>query len=78
MTLEVSALPDANRSTPAKKPGAVLILLPMLIALIGLGAIVLGQIPATGHGPDSGYGIDDIRTGAVPALARTPLITPSR
>lgn len=80
MTLEVSAVPDANRSVAAKKPGGVLILLPMLIALIGLGAVILGQVPAaTSHRTaQSGYGIDDIRTGAIPQSAAAPLITPNR
>jgi hypothetical protein len=50
----------------ARKPGgALLVFLPVLIVLIGAVALVLAQMPRPADVGTSGYGIDEIVTGAV-------------
>jgi hypothetical protein len=49
-----------------RKPGGVvLVFMPALIAVIGLAAIILAHLPAPGTAVASGYGIDELITGAI-------------
>ncbi|MCW5698108.1 MAG: hypothetical protein KIS96_15475 [Bauldia sp.] len=55
----------------ARKPGGfVLVFMPALIAVLGLSAILLGVAPRPTDIAASGYGIDEIETGAI--TAETP------
>ena len=61
----------------ARKPSGVLIFLPLLIAVLGAGAIFLGQLSdrANSQIGSSGYGIDERVTGAIaPVATPTPII----
>jgi hypothetical protein len=51
----------------ARKPGGVLIFVPMLIAVLGAAAIFLGQAADRATAAGSGYGIDERVTGAISA-----------
>lgn len=56
-----------------RKPGGlVLIFMPALIAVLGLTAILLGFAPRPTDLAASGYGIDEIQTGAISAEASAP------
>lgn len=60
-----------------RKPSGILIFLPLLIAVLGAGAIFLGQLSDRAAIPVgySGYGIDERITGAIePVAAPTPII----
>lgn len=50
-----------------RKSGAVLVFLPLLIALIGVTAIYLGKLADDHAAAISGYGIDDLGIGAIAA-----------
>ena len=47
-----------------KKSGAVLVFLPLLIALLVVTAIYLGSLATDGSAGVSGYGIDDLAMSA--------------
>ena len=72
-----------GQTAVARKPSGVLIFLPLLIAVLGAGAIFLGQLSdrnaslVAGH---VGYGIDERTTGAItPATdADAPIIALDR
>ncbi len=49
----------------ARKPGGVLIFVPLLIAILGMAAIFLGQAVDRVTVASSGYGIDERMTGAI-------------
>jgi len=48
---------DANAAV--RKQGGVFIFLPLLIAVLGVSAIVLSQMPAANSSGLTGYGIDE-------------------
>lgn len=54
-----------------RRPGGVLIFVPLLIAMLGAGAIFLGQAANNQAHASSGYGIDERITGAITAPADT-------
>lgn len=56
-----------------RKPGAVFIILPLLIALLGAAAIYLGGLADARSADMSGYGIDDLAAGMIAAPAESPL-----
>jgi hypothetical protein len=55
-----------------RKAGGVFIFLPLLIALLGVTAIVLSRMPAGDGASFTGYGIDERITGAITPAAATP------
>lgn len=65
MASEQGGAAAQSPALPARRPGGVLIFVPLLIALVGLGALVLGQLPGTADRAASGYGIDEVVTGAI-------------
>ena len=72
----MSVREDVGEATlSARKPGGILIFLPLLIVLLGAAAIYLGQLSEASPVGISGYGIDEITTGAITPLGITePII----
>jgi hypothetical protein len=68
MAFEQGVPADQAAAIPARKPGGILIFVPLLIALLGVATIVLGQLPGMQAATaPSGYGIDELVTGAIAA-----------
>ena len=59
-------------SGTVRKPSAVLVFLPLLIAVLGVAAIILGQMPEASSIGSSGYGIDEMTTGAIGPVGTDP------
>ena len=72
MALESDAQAASGATAPlqVKKPGGILVFLPLLIAVIGLAGLFLGLSPAgLSARQSSGYGVDEIQTGAIPSFS---------
>ena len=54
-----------DTNVAARRRGGVFIFLPLLIAVLGVSAIVLSQMPEANSAGLAGYGIDERTTGAV-------------
>lgn len=50
------------RAGDTRKPGAVFVFVPILIAILGAAALYLAQVPEAASIGYSGYGIDEIAT----------------
>jgi hypothetical protein len=54
-----------NDANAGRRLGGVFIFLPLLIAVLGVAAIVLSQMPDRNTSVLAGYGIDERTTGAI-------------
>ena len=63
----MSVMDGVEKAQPqGRKPGgALLVFLPAMIAAIGAVALVLGQLQSGDRVHATGYGIDEVTTGAI-------------
>ncbi len=69
----LSAGGPAAPAAAARKPGSVLVFVPIAIAAIGLAGLFLGLGSASTSARSTGYGVDEIRTGTIAIEAQTAL-----
>ncbi len=76
MAMEQIVPASSLPAEPQRRSLGVLIFVPLLIALVGLAAIVVGLLPMTqAVESPSGYGVDDLVTGSIaPRAAVNPII----